>query len=438
MNAWSEVTLGEVADLLVGYAYKSADFTTDSKDTRLLRGVNIGQGVIDWSRTAYWRTTDSAESKYQLAEGDVVLAMDRPWIDAGLKRTRIKREDLPALLVQRVVRLRGTDKVRTSFIHHVLATERFSRYLQAVVTGATVPHISQSQVGSFVVQLPSLAEQDKICKALDSLDDLIENGRRRVDLLEEMARAIYREWFVQFRVPGADGATFVESPLGAVPDGWAVRRVEDLASSERHAVTGGPFGSKLGRKDYRAEGVPVLRGVNLRVGGGFDESELVFVSEEKAGELRSSIARPGDVVVTQRGTLGQVGLITSRSGFDRYVLSQSQMKVTVDPERVEVRFFYAQMCSKETTQRFVAQAMTAGVPHVNLALLRRFEVIVPPGQLQKRFAEAVGPIWTEARILSSQRESLTSLRDSLLPKLVTGQIDVSALDLEPLVQDLVA
>ena len=196
-----------------------------------------------------------------------------------------------------------------------IAVDRFTQSaiqatsIGAWVTGAAQPKLSQANLREIQICLPPYRDQQLISSILDAMDDLIENNRRRVEVLEEMARAVYREWFVHFRYPGHESATFAGSSLGPIPYGWRVRPVAEVASKQRYAVTGGPFGSKLGRKDYRDGGVPVLRGANLRVGGGFDESDLVYVSAEKADELRSSLAGPGDVVVTQRGTLGQVGMI---------------------------------------------------------------------------------------------------------------------------------
>ena len=231
MSGWREVTLGEVADLLVGFAFKSARFTDDDSDPRLLRGVNIGQGSLDWSRSAYWPQDDRAVyERYELADGDVVLAMDRPWIEAGLKRARIRESDLPALLVQRVTRLRGTESVQTSYLHHVLASRAFTDYIKPIVTGVTVPHISPDQIKSFGFQLPPISQQDAICGVLDAIDDLIENNRRRIALLERLAQAIYREWFVHFRYPGHENDELVDSPLGPIPAGWQVRSFLDLGT----------------------------------------------------------------------------------------------------------------------------------------------------------------------------------------------------------------
>jgi type I restriction enzyme, S subunit len=165
---------------------------------------------------------------------------------------------------------------------------------------------------------------------------------------------------------------------------------------------------------------------------------LVFVSEKKAAELRTSIARPGDVVVTQRGTLGQIGLIPRDAGFDRYVLSQSQMKITVDPTKTTPEFVYSQMRSPETTQRFIARAMSSGVPHVNLKLLRDFELINPPYEIQLRYSDYVRTLDTQSWVLRRQADRLRTLRDLLLPKLVKGQIDMSSMDLDAMVEDSVA
>ncbi len=302
---------------------------------------------------------------------------------------------------------------------------------------AAVPGLNRNQLHTVPVRIPSIDVQRVVASILGALDDLIDNNSLRVEVLEEMTRAIYREWFVHFRYPGHEKATLAESALGPIPRGWRVQPVAAIASKQRHAVTSGPFGSKLGRKDYRDQGVPVLRGANLRVGGGFDDADLVYVSEEKADELRSSLTGPGDIIITQRGTLGQVGMIPSHPRFERYILSQSQMKITTEAEVAEPGFVYAQMRSESTTRRFVAQAITAGVPHVNLALLRDFQIVVPPIEVQRMFADTANPLWANARALASQRLSLMALRDFLLPKLVTGEIEIPSLDLDVLVEGAV-
>lgn len=114
------------------------------------------------------------------------------------------------------------------------------------------------------------------------------------------------------------------------------------------------------------------------------------------------------------------------------------MKVTVDEERAASTFVYAQLCAEETAQRFVAQAMTAGVPHVNLRLLREFLILLPPRDRQEEFAHTVTPLLDLAFALEREAVQVEVVRDRLMPKLVTGELEVDALDLDVLVEGAVA
>jgi type I restriction enzyme S subunit len=213
------------------------------------------------------------------------------------------------------------------FVYYWLQTLELGQY----DVGASNPTLNRNHVHLLPASIPGVETQPKIAAILSVYDDLIENNNRRISLLEEMAQRIYREWFVEFHYPGHDTIQLVDSPLGRIPRGWSVHTISEVASRARYAVTGGPFGSKLGTKDYIARGVPVIRGTNLAVGGGFRDSDFVFVSDAKADTMLSCLAHRGDILVTQRGTLGQVGLIPPSARFDRYLLSQSQMKMGVAP-----------------------------------------------------------------------------------------------------------
>ncbi len=278
--------------------------------------------------------------------------------------------------------------------------------------------------------LPPINVQRKIAAILSTYDDLIENNGRRIRLLEEMAQRTYREWFVDFRYPGHEAIQLVDSALGRIPRGWSIHTVSEIASRARYAVTGGPFGSKLGTKDYRDRGVPVIRGNNLAVGGGFRDSDFVFVSDAKADTMLSCLAHRGDILVTQRGTLGQVGLIPPSARFERYLLSQSQMKITVDPEIGSAQYLYAALRSPEVTARLLGHAMTAGVPHINLSLLRNFQVVWPERALQQRFDRTVHPLGELIENLTRLSQNARVTRFLLLPRLVSGAIDVTDLDIE--------
>ena len=416
------MTVGEIADLIVGYAFKSFDFTADPDDTRLLRGVNIGQGCLDWGRTAYWPSGGETESRYHLAEGDVVLAMDRPWIEAGLKRARLRAHDLPALLVQRVARLRGTAAVRTSFLHHLLATENFSRYLQAIVTGATVPHISQSQIEAFSFRLPPIPVQDSICEILDSADELIESNRRRVEVLEEMARAIYREWFVRFRYPGHEDVPIVDSPLGPIPVGWTVSTCGDELTA-----LGGGTPSKKEPAFWDGGTIPWFTPSDLtkskqRYAG---EPELCITSE---GLARSS-ARffpKGSVLMTSRATLGVLAVATVDA-------TTNQGFIVIPPDdRWSPSFIFEWLDLH--ADGLAAVATGATFKEITKGAFKRLPFLVPSKVVLDAHRELVEPIESQIRLLEAQTRALGDLRGLLLPKLVTGEIDVSHLDLDALTE----
>jgi type I restriction enzyme S subunit len=441
MNDWRRVMLGDLIDVKHGYAFKGQYFATEGEELVLTPGnFPVGGGMrFRPGKDRYY--SGSYPPEFRLTRGDLLVVMTDLTQNAPILGSPAFVPGEPVILHNQrlglVTTKPGSDLDRR-FLYYLLLSDSTRAQLRATATGTTVRHTAPERIYRVSVDLPPVSIQRIIGATLGSIDDLIENNRRRVELLEEIARTTYREWFVYFRYPNHTTVKFVESQLGRIPEGWEVTTVSGLASSERNAVTGGPFGSKLGRKDYVDRGIPVIRGTNLRLGGGFDESDLVFVSEKKAAELRSSIAIPGDVVVTQRGTLGQIGLIPMDAAFDRYLLSQSQMKITIDPIKTNPQFVYSQMRSPETTERFIARAMSSGVPHVNLELLRGFKLINPPYDLQMRYSDHVRTLDSQGWVLRRQTDRLRTLRDRLLPRLVTGQIDVSSLDVDAVVEESAA
>ena len=165
---------------------------------------------------------------------------------------------------------------------------------------------------------------------------------------------------------------------------WPTVTLDSIQADAKYAFVGGPFGSNLTTRDYVDSGVPVIRGNNLPMDGPFRDDEFVFVTEEKADSLASNTAHPGDVIFTQRGTLGQVGLIPLESRFDRYIVSQSQMKLTVDFGKAIPEFVYYFFRMPSTVQAVINHALTSGVPHINLGILKAFRIPLPPLHVQRR------------------------------------------------------
>jgi type I restriction enzyme S subunit len=168
-------------------------------------------------------------------------------------------------------------------------------------------------------------------------------------------------------------------------DEWSEVSIAEIAVPD--GVVGGPFGSDLVRADYRDSGVPVIRGANLGIGDKrFDSSDFVFVSEEKADQLSRNMAAPGDLIVTQRGTLGQVGIVPVESVYARYVISQSQMRLRCNTGIANPTYIYYWLLSDKTVEYIKANAVAAGVPHINLGFFKSMRLRLPPLDEQNSIA----------------------------------------------------
>ena len=187
-KGWKQTTLGEEIDLLAGFAFKSAQYTTKKTDIRLLRGDNIIQGCLRWDDVKRWPANDTKEyERYWLREGDVVLAMDRPWVKAGMKHAMMTSDDLPCLLVQRTARLRGGENLDNRFLKLLIGSAAFTSHILGVQTGIGVPHISGQQIKDFGFARPPLAEQRRIA---DNLDALAAETQRLTRLYEQKQVAL--------------------------------------------------------------------------------------------------------------------------------------------------------------------------------------------------------------------------------------------------------
>ncbi|MFM7438731.1 MAG: restriction endonuclease subunit S [Snowella sp.] len=199
-NEWEEKVLGQEINLQTGFAFKSKNYTDSCDDIQLLRGDNIMQGFLRWDDVKRWPKSDRQQYKnYEIDEKDIVLAMDRPWVKAGLKHAQIQKQDLPCLLVQRVARLRAKSELNDRFLFYLVGSSTFSKYLLDNQTGIGVPHISGKQIQNFRFSRPSLEEQYFIIKKLDNLkietQRLEAIYRQKLASLNELKQSILQKAF---------------------------------------------------------------------------------------------------------------------------------------------------------------------------------------------------------------------------------------------------
>lgn len=213
-------------------------------------------------------------------------------------------------------------------------------------------------------------------------------------------------------------ARYKRTDLGILPEDWSYLTVKAVASPGRNAIVGGPFGSDLVSKDYVGHGVPVIRGQNMN--GKWVSGDFVFVTPAKAKSLSANLARPGDIVFTQRGTLGQVSLVPLEP-FEAYLVSQSQMKVTLNREIAEPLFLFYVFSGTEHQKVIREATVQTGVPHINLRILRSIPVPVPSPREQRAIAEALSDVDGLLGALDALIAKRRAIKQATMQQLLTGK-----------------
>ena len=196
---------------------------------------------------------------------------------------------------------------------------------------------------------------------------------------------------------------------------WQRTTVEALAAPRPAALATGPFGSSIAAKYFTHAGVPVIRGSNLSadVSTRLIDEGLVFVSDEKATEFHRSIASRGDLVFTCWGTINQVGLIDGSSKYDRYVVSNKQMKLSVDPTKVESQFLYYLFSGPEKQSEILDNGIGSSVPGFNLGQLKKHEVLLPPLAEQRQIVAALSSLDTRIALLRKTNATFEAIAQAL-------------------------
>src|SRR3990172_1829020 len=176
---------------------------------------------------------------------------------------------------------------------------------------------------------------------------------------------------------------FKKTELGKIPEDWDVKTIDDIKGKKPYSIAMGPFGSNITKDNFLPSGVPVIRGGNLN-SEKFNELEFVFISEAKADSLKSSNAFTKDIVITHRGTLGQVGIIPVNSKYKRYVVSQSQMKMRCDESIADPDFVFYYLRSPQGQYLLLQNTSTTGIPAIAQPLTSLKKILIPLPNLQEQ------------------------------------------------------
>jgi|ETNmetMinimDraft_31_1059906.scaffolds.fasta_scaffold00156_8 type I restriction enzyme, S subunit len=392
--SWQRVCLGEYIDLISGPAFKSARFTDNPDDIPLVKGDNLAQGYISWEKSKYWPKEDAESySKYWLNEGDVILAMDRPWVTAGLKYSWIKPHDPRAFVVQRVARMRGRSGLLSEYLRYIVGSKHFSDYIKNIMGGTNVPHISPKQIGTYEVALPPEKSQLEIVKVLSNYDDLIENNKRRIALLEESARQLYKEWFVRFRFPGHEHVKIVDG----VPEGWKKMTLGDVAVNyDRRRV---PL--SVMEREKRLGPFPYYGAAGI----------LGYVDE---------------FIFNGRYLLmGEDGTVQTKGGTPLLQLVEGKFWVSnhahvLEGKKVSTEFLNIALSNYQIAGHITGVAQ----PKINQKNMNRIPILVASNLVMHSFQDVITPIFEQVFRLKTEINLLEKARDLLLPKLMSGELAV--------------
>ena len=403
-NAWKRTPLANYCEVFSGYPFKSSGFTDDPCDIPLVKGENVGQGEILWDISKRWSRQAADElERYKLVSGDVVLAMDRPWVPAGLKFAKITESAPEAFLVQRVARLRGRGGLVQDFLSHLIASPSFVAYVKNIGRGVGVPHISGKEIGAFEFLLPPEPVQRQIGSILSAYDGLIENNRRRMALLEESARLLYREWFVRLRFPGHEHTRIVDG----VPRGWERKTLGEVARINR-ATLGSAFDGEIEYIDI-ASVTPNSINETTR-----------YQFREAPGRARR-VVRHGDIIWScVRPNRCSHAVIWHP--FENLIASTGF--AVISPTSLPTSFLYQTVTNDSFVGYLANHAKGATYPAVVASDFERAEVLAPSSALVSAFNEFAEPMLSQAHCLRLQNQKLRAARDLLLPRLMSGEIVV--------------
>ena len=299
------------------------------------------------------------------------------------------------------------------YVYYFLKTLDLKRFN----SGAGVPTLNRNHLDTLVVKIHDRQNQQKIAAILSVYDDLIGNNLRRIKILEEMAQTFYREWFVKFRFPGHQKVKMMDSPLGKIPEGWEVKLLKEICESINYGYTASARQEAVGPRFLRiTDIVPYL----------IDWYSVPYceISEK---ELPKYLLKEGDIVIARTGaTTGyakQINKMHPESVFASYLV------------RIRIKSCYGRLhigllVESDEYKRFIKTNLGgAAQPQANAQVLTSFPLVIPAQNLLNSFESFLRNVFDQRDILHHKNMNLRQTRDLLLPKLISGELDVSELDI---------
>ncbi len=402
---WQTTNIEEISEVKGGKRLPSGhDFSPDPTNHLYIRARDIGAGKIQCDQPVYISDeTYQKIARYTVDEGDIVITIVGANVgDVGYVSDELVGANLTENAAKLVVDRKRYDPV---FLKYFLASRSSKERLAFIASGAAQGKLGLYKIKSFSVPEPPLPVQRNVSSVLSAYDDLIENNRRRIALLEEAARLLYREWFVHFRYPGHEHVKIIDG----VPEGWAKSCIGDLSSFLARGITP--------KYDDEAPGLVInqkcIRSSKVNLEPARRQSKRV---------PEAKLVRPYDVLInsTGTGTLGRV----AQNFHDLPNLTVDSHVTIARPREEVLPIWYGLTLTLK--QDFIA---TLGRGATNQTELSKddvvdIELLVPTDDILQDFEGQASFIIRQINVLSAQSNELSKARDLLLPRLMDGRLEV--------------
>jgi len=392
---WEKIRLCEISEIIMGQSPPSKYYNDKKIGIPFFQGVTEFQEYSPKVKKYTTKVTKLARSN------DILMSVRAPVGELNILK-------FDSCIGRGLCAIRSNEE--TKFIYYLL--KNYKKFIKTFSSGTTYESINKEQIGNLIFNIPSeKKERRKITSILSAYDELIENNNRRIEILEEMAETIYKEWFVHFRYPGHENDKMIYSELGKIPEGWEVKKLNDFVEFIK--------GFEPGTKNYFYEKIPNSIPF-LRVGDLNDRNSQIWVDKNIT---KGKILKKKDIALTLDGTPGIV-----RIGYYGAYSSGIQ-KVVIKNEKITWAFLYLLLKSNQIQDTIKAHSSGTTIVHAGSSK-KYLKFLLPKTEIIFSFEKRFSILLYLKLFLEEKNRNLKKTRDILLPKLISGTIDVSDLDIK--------